>query len=185
MERKRNDDQVREYRALVAELMMQGYTQVEMTNIINERRGLNLSRSTIARDVGIIRRDWLETQRTSYEALMNEELLRLDVLEREMWRTLRESSEGMKRIVTDKIVNDGNLEDAVIKRVTETIEQSGVNNRLFDQILECQKERRRLLGLYAPTGVSVHKEIVVKGYQVVSPEDWPEPKTTIIEGEME
>jgi hypothetical protein len=49
--------------------------------------------------------------------------------------------------------------------------------RLYSLIIEVQKERRRLLGLYPATRISmeVGTDLRVKGYEMVSPDSWPGP----------
>jgi hypothetical protein len=66
--------------------------------------------------------------------------------------------------------------------------------RFLDKILQVQRERRRLLGLYAPArlGIDIRQknELVIKGYGVkdASPDVWPsleESNGNVIEGEYE
>ena len=65
-------------------------------------------------------------------------------------------------------------------RTITSVEKAGIDPRFIAQILTCQSERRKLLGLYAPQMIGVRKEVIVKGYRQVSPDEWPD----IIEGEF-
>lgn len=199
--KKRSPDQVTSDRALVATWLLQGYEQQEIADRLFEATGLRLSREQIKYDISKIRRDWMQKQESSYDALVNQELARLDALEAELWRAMRESAASKERRTIEeiarKVKDAAELDDTqynlFVDRVSTTIEKGQVNPAFFTQIMEVQKERRRLLGLYPATrmGLDIHKreEIIIKGYGrapqtglIVSPDDWPD--ADVVEGEF-
>jgi len=187
---KRTKEERAQDRARVMELKLQKYSDAEITRILNAETGLELSRRQISYDVQKVRNSWLRKAQDDYEMHVNMELARIDALEKEIWRALRDSSVGKEKRVIEKILADGGYTDEmVVNRILETYEQTHVNPAYFTQIIQCQQERRKLLGLYAPQE-SIIRKIDVKGYVKISPGDWPSAKSSerqiadVIEGEI-
>ena len=195
---KRNKEQVNSDRTRVSELMMQQYSHSEIAAILAGETGIQLSRRQITYDVNKIRQDWLSRRVDNYDAIVSEELERLNVTERLLWDELRHSKSDKVRRVVEQLRHgkkkaepgSGEVElepDEVmfIARITETIDKSNTSDiQLWHLILDCQKERRKIRGAYAPTrsDVDIHKTtMLVKGYASVSPDDWDDP----IEGVFE
>ncbi len=197
---KRSKDQLIRDRTRVSELILQGYHHQQVADILEEETGLKLSRSTIRADVEVIRKDWLQERRDNYDLLIDKELARCDSTEKELWKAWRAScSVAERKIISEvaKQLDDGqdDLELVVSKVVTILDSKGGAGDpRFFDKIISVQKERRRLLGLYAPArlGIDIRQknEIIIKGYAVrdASPDVWPSLESgedNIIEGEFE
>jgi len=186
-EKKRTPDQILRDRQRIAELKMQSYTDTEIAEVITEETGTSLSRRQITYDVMKIREAWLTAQRDSYNAYITMELARINALENSIWQAMRESSTGRIKTVIERVMgelsDDVSAEDRemIISRVIETKESVAINPAYFTQIADAQKERRKLLGLYAPQELHINKIITTKGYIGVSPNDWPD---AIIEGEI-
>jgi len=196
---KRSKDRIIRDRKRVSELVLQGYHHQQIADILEKETGLKLSRSTIRADVDVIRKDWMEERRDNYDALMNQELARCDSTEKELWRGWRASCNGTEKKIISEIAKqleeeEGDLE-LVVKGVTTVLETAGGagDPRYFDKIISVQKERRRLLGLYAPArlGIDIRQknELVIKGYAIkdASPDAWPDLEAggaNIIEGEV-
>lgn len=187
---KRDNDQRERDRARVAELMMQGYNHDDITRILFEETGLQLSRRQITYDVGIIRKRWQDSQVASYNEVVHEELARVDSLEKEIWKALRSGMSDTKarnlsiiRQIIEEVVESEEDVDAAMSRIRPFIELQGINPAFFSQILGVQQERRRILGIYAPTKVSgeLAHHVTIKGYQNISPDDWPD----VVEGKYE
>jgi len=188
---KRTKSQIASDRARTTDLLLMGYTEVQIKKVINDEGGLDLSLSTIHNDIVAIRKDWRTKTMDNYEELMNRELFRTDATEKEAWRAWRASCGDNEREIVEQIqreIEDSGGSELVISKVTSIIDKSkGVGDpRFFDKIIALQKERRKLLGLYAPTklGIDINKksELVIKGYAIkeVSPDVWPD----IVEGEV-
>lgn len=184
---KRTPEQINRDRKRVAELVLQNYTQREIIDLLEEETGLRLSQQQISYDMKKVRDDWLSTQRGSYDALVNRELARIDALESYLWQTLRDTSGPRTRAVIEKAFREAkeNPEEyeVIIKKLTEYEEFHKPDPKYLDEIMECQKERRRLLGLYAPKIKKEERTLTVKAYAVVSPGDWPGDEGDVIEGE--
>lgn len=185
--KKRTPDQLKKDRVRISELMLKQHTHGEIAEIVYEETGIELTRRQISYDVTGIRKAWLTRQRENYDVMVTEELYRLDILERELWRSLRASADPKIKEIIEKHMIKGDVEIGTeaslqVRKMTEHIDKTGINPTFFDQIMRVQQERRKLLGLYAPT-VSlerIEKKVVVKGYREVSPSDWPDA----IEGEI-
>lgn len=189
--RKRSKDERDRDRARIAELMMLGYNHDEITELLFQETGLQLSRRQITYDVGVIRDRWRETQITNYHQVVNEELSRVDALEKEIWKALRAGMSETKLRTISKIkeliseLSDTEEDvERIVSRIRPFIEIYGVNPTFFAQILATQQERRRILGIYAPAtvrgAVDVTHTVTVKGYKNISPDDWPDA----VEGEF-
>jgi len=200
---KRNEIQILNDRRRTAQLLLEGYTHQQIRDVLEQETGITLSRRTITNDVGAIKKDWAEQQRASVHALVNQEIDRLDFSEAEAWRAWRASCGDEVQETVEKIARYMKQEDGYVpdedeyelrvQRVTQIIKKSGGvgDPRFFNIILDLQKERRKLLGLYAPSrlgiDVTTKSEIIIKGYAVkdVSPDAWPSlPSNDIIEGEI-
>jgi len=197
---KRTKDQIIHDRKRVAELVLQGYKHQEIADKLEIETGTKLSRSTIRADVEVIRKDWMEERRDNYDLLMNQEISRCDATEKEMWRAWRESCNGKEKKIIEEVAkqfsDDSEDIEMVIQKVTTVLDSGGAagDPRFLDKIIQVQKERRRLLGLYAPArlGIDIRQknELVIKGYAVkdASPDVWPSLDIggdNIIEGDYE
>jgi hypothetical protein len=186
--KKRIKEQLKHDRALVSELMLQHYTQIQMKEVLLEKHGLDLTLRQISNDAVQIQKAWKRQALENYDELMNKELARIDSLEKSIWQAMRESVKGKERLVVEKVRKEleksGTATDEehelVIQKSVSTLEGVAASPAYFAQIQDCQKERRKLYGLYAPHMVGVQKTIIVKGYAEVSPSDWPD----VIEGEI-
>lgn len=170
-------------RAIVAELALKQYDDEEIRLELAKRTGLMLSRQQINYDRQKVRKAWQQRQLDAYDELMNIELARIDVLERTIWKALEQQMEPKTRTEVEKALRDAKTDEELELVVTKTrtiVEESAANASYFSQIADCQKERRKLLGMYAPQQLDIHKAIVVKGYAEVSPNDWP----SVLEGEI-
>jgi hypothetical protein len=181
---RRSNDQLDHDRSRVAELWLQHYTMGEIAEIVTRETGRAVSQNMVQNDINSMRKKWQLKQTINYDALMNQELKRLDTLEGELWRAIRRGLDPKTRVILEKMArqaeSDGEEQELFLKKVTE-IADSGVDNPgIFAQIADVQKERRRLLGLYAAKNINVNQHVTVKGYRVVSPDDWDD---NAIEGE--
>lgn len=181
---KRTTDQIVRDRARISQLMLQRYTHEQMRILLHDETGVELSRVQITGDVKAVRNSWRKVQHENYTALMARELSRIDSLETVLWEEMRaEADRGAdKQIIEEvrRIIKDTEESKLVVNKVTKMVQNTYINPKYVAQIIECQKERRRLLGLYAPTQIGIHKEVVIKAYTNISPNDWPDA----IEGEI-
>lgn len=176
------------HRERISELMLQHHTKNEIIEIINQEFGITLTRRQIQNDIKIIQESWLYSMNVNYDLLINQELARLDSLESELWRQLRSSAEPQVREIIDRFPPNFGEEttdeyvEFVITKIQTQRQTMPINPAYFTKIIDVQKERRRLLGLYAPTRaeVAMHHTVEVKGYDVISPDDWD----NVVEGKV-
>jgi intergrase/recombinase len=184
---KRTSTQLARDRKRTAELALQQFTHQEIADILAQETGIAVSRRQISYDMSVIKRDWVETQRASIGELLATELARIDVLERTIWKAMFDSAAEKERTIVEKVarrIGDADGEDEyemAVRKITQMLEKTTISPAYFQQIQECQKERRRLLGLYAPKLIGVQKTVKIKSYAEISPGDWPE---NTIEGEL-
>lgn len=199
---RRTKDQLSRDRMRVSELLLQQYKRREIISIIKKETGYELSSQQLTTDIRIIRESWLAQSDVNYDAMINLELARLDSLEAELWRQLRNSDNPTVREIVDEYVrgepgeSDEERIERVVQKVSRMTQNNQVNPTFFTHIINVQKERRKLLGVYAPSrlGIIVNQEITVKGYKGVSPDDWPSvpapslslptSKPQLVEGEV-
>lgn len=169
--KKREKLRILQDRARISELLLVGYNITEITEILHRETGVELTRQQISYDINKIYKNyWRNEIMPSYTELVHKELARLDVLERELWRALRQTAEPDVTKEISKAVNEksGKLDIRYIREVTKVGKASAA---IFGRIIEVQQERRKVLGLYAPKETKKTVQ-VVKGYVNVSPSDW-------------
>lgn len=192
---KRSKDQVEQDRELAMELYLQGYSHAAIARQLNEQRPYNITRRQISYDIEEVRRRWIESQRETYDAYVNQELARIDVFEREAWEAWRASGgkiseetiiEQLRSVAPDA---DPEL---IVTEIKRHVKESVGDARFLEAIFKAQQERRKILGIYAPAKLGIkideEKRIIIKGYSTVdvSPDAWPDPPQLddgVIEGE--
>jgi hypothetical protein len=188
---KRNKNQIAVDRARIAQMLYTGMGASAIQRQLTRETGMELSLSQINYDIQKLREEWRESRAETYDEMVGQELQRLDVLEGMLWQALRNSLDPDEITVVDKrmqkVAEGGDDEEtrAVIRSIKETVKSSKADVAIFKQIESVQKERRKLLGLYAPQMSITRQEISVKGYHTISPDDWDEPEDDkdVIEGE--
>ncbi len=169
--KKRNPDELLRDRALIAEMKFRGMKDEEIVEELQKITGTDVSRRQITYDVNKMRKEWQQSVQANFGAVMQREIERIDATESLIWQTMRDNAADGKTRHTIQKGERGEVE-------ISTVEKAGVDPRFIAQILRCQEERRKLLGLYSPQQVDIHHEVFVKGYVGVSPDDWPD----VIEG---
>lgn len=103
------------------------------------------------------------------------------------------NEEVIEKIVEDALkdaiersVDSGEDSDMFISKITETTE-TGVGNVAFlREIHSLQKERRKILGVYAPEMHELNiRKVEVKGYVGWTPDNWDKDQEDVIDGEVE
>lgn len=187
---RRTDAQLHKDREQILDLQMQGYSRVEIIDMMNRVREYNYSGKMLDADVKQGRRQLQEHFKERMEALLAKELKRLDVAERLAWKAFRSLDETGS--ITEEVVDElreGNEELKTTLRRTVTQWGQPIVLGWFNKILDIQKERRRILHMYAPSSVTLiqtdnRKQVKVKSIMGFSPEqEWPSPNGAI-EGEI-
>lgn len=176
----RTEDQKRHDRTLAMMLHLQDFTYKEIAAIIQRETGRSISFRQVGYDLQHVREQWQDTRLDSYEKHINEELARLDSMEMELWKSWRQSQNDAVKTRVEKVLSEADADadpELIIAKVVETTEAGPGDISFLRLIIDVQRERRKLLGLYAPAKLDIREEhtLNIKGYYGVSPDDWPEP----------
>ena len=115
---KRTKTQIVRDRARVAELALQKYTQREIIQVLLEETGIHLTQQQISYDLQKVKKEWLKVQHENYGMLMTRELARIDALESEIWRAMRDSVRDRERHIIEKArrkVRESQADDIVVR----------------------------------------------------------------------
>jgi len=107
---------------------------------------MELTQPTISQDLSCIRALWRESSIRDFDAARDQELRKLDLLEREAWAAWKRSQEPAE---STKVV-----QDASGKRAQKTVEHPVGDPRYLEQVQKCIAARRAILGLDAPTRIA-------------------------------
>lgn len=185
--RKRTDLEIARDRALIAELYLTGdYTDAQIADFLNNRPGVGyeISRQTVTVDRRRLLEQLQEEGKEHTGVWLQEEIFRLNVVEREAWEAWKKSTEQSKivkeieELLKDKDglpFNGSNYE--LVKSKIETVIQDSVGDPNFLKIvLDCVEKRSRLRGLYKfQARIETDTEVRVKAYHVFSPAQWDQP----------
>lgn len=143
---KRSKDQALRDRYVVAELYLKGRNLRQITDELNERSDVEyqLSMSSIARDLNLVRDHWLTSMVRDFDQAKAVELAKLDNLEREAWFAWEWSKTERK---TRTIKATGPRHGLQNVEKTEKTEESIGDPRYMQVILQCIEKRIKILGL--------------------------------------
>jgi len=139
-----NEDQREQRLADVARLYLTGQTQAAIG------RQLGVSQNQISYDLRIVRERWLASSIRDFDELKAQELAKIDQVEAEFWAAW-ERSQRVKQVTSTKRKEgkDASTEAGVTKQ-----EQAG-DPRMLDGVLKCINKRCEILGLNAPSKLSL------------------------------
>ncbi len=124
-------------RALISELTLKGWTQQQ----IGEHLGLN--QSQVSRELTKIKDNWKRESTRDYSLCVEQELLRLSLLEAELWQAWEKSQQPKESTSSEKKGNE--------VKVGKRTEQRAGNPQFLQGVQWCIDRRCKLLGLDAPT----------------------------------
>ena len=128
----------------VAKLLLQGWTQAAIAV------ELGVTEAQISIDAKAIREDWKKERIDSFEEHVNQELARINNLERTCWEAWLRTLEPRKRTEVKMKGGGGTPEPEQMEKIVREYIRDG-EPAYLKCIENCGKERRKLLGLYAPT----------------------------------
>lgn len=141
-------DQKEEYLTRLAELNLKRWSQVRMA------RDLGVSRRQIIRDIKIIRRRWLDTQIDSIGERRRQELHAVALVEKEAWGAWDKSKEDAETRTQKAKKAEAGGQGNPIELSIRTEGKTG-DAIYLKTVLECSRERRKLLGTDAPEQINV------------------------------
>jgi hypothetical protein len=126
-------------RQRVAELHLQGWSQQCIANEVGTVQ------SVVFNDLKQIRKEWREAAIRDFDAMRDEELRRLERIEKEAWSAWERSQKPQQSArVSDKEGGKGH----------KTVKAQVGNPRFIEVVLKCIESRRAMLGLDAPTKIA-------------------------------
>jgi hypothetical protein len=129
-------------RSQVAGLFLQG---VRRQGELAERLGVD--RSTISRDLKVLDARWQQSGVRDLDAAKGQELDRIDLIEREAWEAWEKSKKGRETTTTEQTTGG----DCARTKAGIRKEEEHGDPRYMDIVQWCSEQRRKLLGLNAPT----------------------------------
>lgn len=141
---KNSNSNVENRRDQVMEMYLMGKTQTEIAKLLSVTEGL------VSQDIKKRKKEWKERRAASYEDKLNEELAKIDKLEREYYEAwVRSRTNYKKRGVKIKGVASNPSPES--QEITESEIIKDGNSRFLNGVMSCIDRRARLLGLDAPT----------------------------------
>ena len=149
--RKRNKKQLLADQALIANLYLKGWRQVDIAEHLTflsaeSDRPIKYSVDMIKYDMGIIRDNWMASSLRDFDSAKAEQLAKLDQMELEAWREWQRSCEDYKK-------KTATVQGGVACEKIETGGQAG-DPRYLTAILSIVERRCRLLGLDLPQKIA-------------------------------
>lgn len=141
---------------IVAELYKHGYSYREIREEVMARLGLSsYSSRTISKDIKRLLAEWREQRLTDTDELMQKELAVIDDIIKEAWIAWNKSkTDKTQRSAKQKGVpgEEGSGTDVITMQMEQATKELICygDPRYLDVIDKQAKERRKLLGLYAP-----------------------------------
>jgi len=153
----RSADQIRNDRAEIARLYLQGWTQAQIGS------KLGLSRQQIGYDLDVVRQEWLHSSLVDFNQKKAEELARIDILEREYWAAWQESKREWQTSSIEQVKDPrGDKLKAGIRNVAQTGDP-----RYLEGVRWCIAKRCEVLGLNAPQEIAPTMPDGQRPYQLI------------------
>ena len=126
----------------------------------NEERSYTLSQTQVHRDTKAILQQWQEERKDFIDLLMDKELAKLDLIEREAWGAWQESKKGEKttKIEGGEVIN-GQVSSGKIKE--RTMKSTPGDPRYLDMVQKCIDKRVEILGFAAAKKIDVNATVGV------------------------
>lgn len=174
--------------AVVTECQLRGMNSSEISQALLDRTGRRID----ARNVRVILKEqrdlWARKREQDIDFYMNQELARLEMMEREAWRQYGMVGGTVQRETIDKLFDS---EEMLIQKSVkvETRDDPNQAHKWFTSILNIQQSRRKMLKL--ESAVTFQANVVaMKSYVDWSPDQWPNPPQqlddpNVVEGEID
>jgi hypothetical protein len=193
---RRTDLQLQQDQEQATVLALQGHTHEEIAQLINEKRNYSISRSMVSADLKRAKEMMVDQFQQRMQVAFSMEMKRLDIAEQIAWRAFRRLDEegALSEEVVEQLVQEDKMDEEGRTKMVETSRRKFTNYASpiligwFNKIMDIQKERRRILRMYAPDNVTLiqanNVEVPVKAYMGFDPGSWPQAKQ-IVEGESD
>ena len=121
---------------------------------------IEVGKSTVARDIDAIRREWKDARLDNMDEYVGEELEKLRLMEERAWHGMNAALRGSEEVTTKTRVipirsADGDLEMREITDRQVVHREGKLDPRILRNLVEIQDRRAKLLGLDAPKGIDL------------------------------
>lgn len=136
----------------VSDLLLRGATFSEIRNSVLEKHDKDFSIDQIRKYRDTCHDIWKNELLANFDEVLSKDLARIDYQEKILWEALEESRNGKRRIHKERTSSSGEAKSVTFssENESEDLELSGMDMKIFEKIMELNKERRKLLGIYAP-----------------------------------
>ena len=152
--RRNKKDAVAIRRVEVARMYLQGKWQIDIA------MELGVSQGQVSSDLSAIRKEWQKMRIATFEEKLQEELAKVDNLEREYWEAWNDSKKNYKRKATKQSGKTARKKPEYIEQ-TETEVISMGDPRFLSGIQWCINKRSELLGLNATLKLELENRMTI------------------------
>ena len=175
----RTEDEILRDRARIADLYLRGRKQWEIG------QELGLSQQMVSYELGIIRKQWMESAVRDFDEAKGRELDRIDHLEREAWDAWERSKRhrlvsvsGIEEKSTGSGVDDRPAAPTETRTREETRKTDQVGDpRFLEKVAWCIDQRCKILGLHAALRLKHSGDEDGPPIRVVDELDWSKAST--------
>lgn len=165
----RTQPQIKADRVFIAELYVRGVTQHSIAAELSKRHPFPLSRSLVAKEIGIIQDEWCKRADEAISRVKARQLATIDAVERTAWERFDASCKPGERTQKERESGESAPDEQGKKTATGSKSKARVvtenrdgDPRWLDLVLKCVERRCRILGLDAPTRGVIDVDAEVK-----------------------
>lgn len=179
---KRTDKQIENDRLFISEQFLKGFTIREISENLNKRNeaqgyDYTLVHSMVAYDIKKVLEEWRENRKQYIDLLMERDLQKLEMIERECWDAWQASKNSTKKTtIKGGAIKDGQVTGGTLDK--REMEDSNGDPRYIDRIFQCMDRRRELLG-YGSAKKIEHSGTVNVGIKSMDSDEMKKEKARI------
>ena len=145
-------DQMSAVAYYVSDLVAKGFNEKQILDVVNKKYDLKWNLSAVRTCKALLRKVWRAETACLIEDQVAQELASIQTQEKEAWEAWEFSKKGIKKSSKRTTHSTGDAPELTYD-LTEIIDNENVtegNIKFLEHINELHKEKRKLLGLYAP-----------------------------------
>lgn len=149
-------DQMSAVAYYVSDLVAKGFNDKQILDVVNKKYEINWTLNKVRVCKALLRKVWRAETACQMEDQIAQELASINTQEREAWEAWEFSKKGIKNKRSRTTKSEGAIGENTFD-LTEIIEDENTTAgeiKFLQHINELHKEKRKLLGLYAPEKVS-------------------------------
>lgn len=149
-------DQMSAVAYYVSDLVAKGFNDKQILDVVNKKYEINWTLNKVRVCKALLRKVWRAETACQMEDQIAQELASINTQEREAWEAWEFSKKGIKNKRSRTTKSEGAIGENTFD-LTEIIEDENTTAgeiKFLQHINELHKEKRKLLGLYAPEKIS-------------------------------